>query len=688
MNLLLTLLSLLPIIFGFGLLIFIHELGHFVAARWAGIRTEGFAVGMGPVACAWRRGLGFTWGSTDQKTYERFGKTALAMSDEELRANGIGETEYSLRWLPIGGFVKMLGQDDANPAAVSDDPRSYQKAPIYKRMIVVSAGVIMNVLLAIVLFMIAFLNGVEGRAPVVGIIGVDSPALDAGIQVGDRVTSIDGKVTRAFSDIQIAAAMAKPGQPLEVEVERRGSSDRVMHSIIPVRLPNGEILSIGVGPATSTTLEAGSVSARVDEELAKDENFGPTPVRSGWTLNAISASDETPRPISIYEQTTMSASTGILRTDWTGPDGQTTSVDVPGNPGWTRIKLAVTDDEGEPLVDSGVAGLIPPARVDSVLDTSPNGEAVQKGDVLISVGDSERWLSHSGIRAAVGVRKGETAVPAVVLRGGEAVAIELKVSRKGTIGVLTTADTNSTRIALVTDGTQFVESGSVIDPEDVRGARFVSVNGTPVGDWRAIALELIAATNAQAGDVSVPVVLAGGALDEPRDVDLVIPEAGVTQLQAMEWSFPLSPQLFATEDTILSADGDPLRAISMGFHETVKSITLVYVTIDRLFRGSVGVDQLRGPVGIIDLGVKILPQGLMYFLFFLGLISVNLAVINFLPLPIVDGGLFIFLIYEKFTGRPPSIAFQNATALVGLMLIGTIFIVTFYNDIMRLIGGV
>jgi regulator of sigma E protease len=68
------------------------------------------------------------------------------------------------------------------------------------------------------------------------------------------------------------------------------------------------------------------------------------------------------------------------------------------------------------------------------------------------------------------------------------------------------------------------------------------------------------------------------------------------------------------------------------------------------------------------------------------MISVNLAVINFLPLPIVDGGLFLFLVYEKLKGRPPSIAFQNAATIAGLFLIGTAFIVTFYNDVMRLIG--
>ena len=124
----------------------------------------------------------------------------------------------------------------------------------------------------------------------------------------------------------------------------------------------------------------------------------------------------------------------------------------------------------------------------------------------------------------------------------------------------------------------------------------------------------------------------------------------------------------------------------MGFEETVDMVIMTYLTIDRLLRRTVGVEQLRGPIGIIHIGSKIADRGFSYLLFFLAIISVNLAVLNFLPLPIVDGGLFLYLVYEKLVGKPPSIAFQNAAALLGLCLIGMLFVVTFYNDIMRLIG--
>src|SRR5678815_2831063 len=94
--------SLLLLIFGFGFVIFFHELGHFLAAKWVGIKVEQFAVGFGQALVSWRKGFGFALGSSSRK-YEELA--------ERGEAAGIGETEYRLNWIPLGGYVKMLGQD-------------------------------------------------------------------------------------------------------------------------------------------------------------------------------------------------------------------------------------------------------------------------------------------------------------------------------------------------------------------------------------------------------------------------------------------------------------------------------------------------------------------------------------------------------------------------------------------------
>ena len=115
-------------------------------------------------------------------------------------------------------------------------------------------------------------------------------------------------------------------------------------------------------------------------------------------------------------------------------------------------------------------------------------------------------------------------------------------------------------------------------------------------------------------------------------------------------------------------------------------MTSTYVTFARLFQGSVKIEHLKGPVGIADVGTKVARKGFVWLLFFLALISVNLAVVNFLPIPIADGGHFIFLLYEQITGKPVSVAVQNVAAIAGLMLVIGMFLLVTYNDIANLIG--
>jgi regulator of sigma E protease len=148
-----TLANLAVIVLGFGAIIFIHELGHFLAAKWAGIRVLAFSIGMGPVAASYRKGMGFRRGSTEPEY--------LRMGEAERAEAGVSPTEYRLSTLPLGGYVKMLGQEDANPGAVSDAPDSYQNCPVWKRMVVISAGVVMNLVTAAGLFIIVFMVGLK-----------------------------------------------------------------------------------------------------------------------------------------------------------------------------------------------------------------------------------------------------------------------------------------------------------------------------------------------------------------------------------------------------------------------------------------------------------------------------------------------------------------------------------------------
>ncbi len=198
-----NILAIAALVFGFGFVVFFHELGHFLAAKWVGIKVEQFAVGFGHALFAFRKGLGFRVGSTTkefeqrlrdhaEKKFNRRGDISATEYSQVAAELGLGETEYRLNWMPLGGYVKMLGQDDLNPAAQSDDPRAYNRKSIGARMFVVSAGVIMNVILAAIFFMIVFLMGFNVPPSMVGGYQTNSPAQQAGLQIGDRIKSFDG----------------------------------------------------------------------------------------------------------------------------------------------------------------------------------------------------------------------------------------------------------------------------------------------------------------------------------------------------------------------------------------------------------------------------------------------------------------------------------------------------------------
>ncbi|HEX3356139.1 MAG TPA: site-2 protease family protein, partial [Tepidisphaeraceae bacterium] len=120
--------NIILLVFGFGFVIFFHELGHFLAAKWAGVKVEQFAVGFGSAMFSWRKGLGIRWGSS-AKEYESI-LQAEREGIQKQDVSQISETEYRLNWVPLGGYVKMLGQDDLNPNATAVDPRAYNMKPI------------------------------------------------------------------------------------------------------------------------------------------------------------------------------------------------------------------------------------------------------------------------------------------------------------------------------------------------------------------------------------------------------------------------------------------------------------------------------------------------------------------------------------------------------------------------------
>lgn len=631
-----TVINLPAVILGFGALIFFHELGHFVAAKWAGVRTGAFAVGMGPVLLSWRRGIGLVPGSTQARVVELAGSPADKLTDEELAKHGLGETEYSLRLLPLGGFVSMLGQEDGKPEAVSDDPRSYNLAPVSKRMVIISAGVIMNLLLAVVLFVVAFGIGVKFEAPVVGSLQLGGPAERAGLMSGDTITNVNGAPVSTFKDVDVSAAMAKPDSALLLEWTRDGQV--LEASVQPEVGPRG-LLSFGIMPAASATLRSD-----LDDVMSQKlwSAAGLSAVPPGSILTHLDG-----QPVSSFSQAANRAlETLSPRLRFSTPEGGTVEVPV----GTTSVLPLLTEDGTE----RGWAGIAPVPQIDSIAAGAPSENLLQAGDRFAEL-EGVAWPSISEIQTLV---SNSPKPQATIQRGATLIKLELPLRSDGKLG-----------IGLSPASSPLQLTGSQLE-QRFRVPRGLTVPGD--GDFVDFAQSISTA--------SEPQIQSG---TETYRFELTQEERDSAGL--LKRSLALTPSFFEPESVILQGS-IPFEAAAMGTKETLKWITLTYLTIDRLVRGSVEVKQLHGPVGILDVGAKTAAQGLTYLLFFLGLLSVNLAVLNFLPLPVVDGGHMIFLGWEGITGRPPSVTFQKWATMLGLALLGSLFAVTFFNDLSRLFG--
>jgi regulator of sigma E protease len=718
----------LLVLLGFGFLIFIHELGHFLAAKWAGIRADGFAIGMGPCVASYRRGVGFCLGSADARVVRKHGRRPIEMSDAERESFGLGETEYSFRALPLGGYVRMLGQEDGNPGATSEDARSFGKAPIFRRGVVILAGITANLALAIVLFLVAFLVGVRFPAPAVGFVQPDSSAARAdpipapgtsvkvGLQPGDRIVSIDGDPVATFIDVRVAAAMAKPDEPLNLVIER--GNQLIAFVATPEKDPSTGLLSLGVTPSRSLTLTDVAASrdvvvralARVSPKLA-EAGVGP-----GATLVAIDGEPVTnfANAVEVTRAKLASHDAAALALEFESPTSQGSS-DSQAAALSTRNRVTVLitpepnldfiasearpkQENGEapstdfvPAVDAGIAGFVPLARIDGVVPESLNAAALREGDVFLRVG------STYGPRTSELMRTFRAApnatLPALLWRDGAEVAVDVRTDAKGRVGIYLGPAVDLPLLARAIPA-RFDADGNATDTaaksvQSMPLATVLSIDGAPVANFAELRRQIGAIAHAAKEGESREIVLAfrdPSPEATPNTVRTTLTAEDLAGIRSLGAEFPIPEVLFDPEWTVLTANGDPLKAIAMGFRQTVTMVEQVFLTIDRVSRGSVGVDQLQGPVGILHTGTQVASEGFMFMLFFLALISVNLAVVNLLPIPIADGGLFLFLLYEKFRGRPPSIAFQNAAAMAGIALVAGLFLLTFYNDLARLFG--
>lgn len=681
--------SLIIFIIGFGFLVFVHELGHFLVAKWVGVRATQFAIGFGPAMISYRPGLGIFIGCSSEKMYQRMAKERIQEKAERrgrfvdpdditpkqiyesADAMGMGETEYRLNYIPLGGYVKMLGQEDLNPNAATDDPRAFNRKPIWARACVISAGVIMNMIFGLIFFIMAFTPGVDFPSSQIGYVRPNFPAATTfavghennpafeGLRPGDRIVAINGRPMSDMMEVQMKVALSGRTESLHLEVERPGHDQPLHFNMQPIRDPDMGMRAIGVAPISS--LEVGL--------LDRDGPIYAAGVRPGMV-----ATHAAGRPLDSYVDLL-----NILG-EHRGMAAPVTFVDPETQQTTTAPLSATAQMQVDPQHDMRhLLGLVPAVQITAALEDSPAARAgVQAGDLLAQV-DGTHWPAASEVSALVRQAAEEgRGVRIAVLRQDMLHELGEIRPRQGRIGVqMSEADLIISQILPDSPASIFEADDRVPGGSSLR-----SINGQRIVQWQD-AVRVIQQHLERNPEQPLRVELQLAITRQPTvamSIDLT--EAQRAELAALQF---LDPMGIRFRDKLVTISGDnPWQACVLGFKKTHQYMVQTYLTLLRLIQRDVPATEMRGPVGIAHVGMQVTQQGMPRFFFLLGLISVNLAVLNFLPIPIVDGGLMLFLLYEKIKGSPPGEKLQTVSLLFGLALIASVFLFVTYNDIMRL----
>jgi regulator of sigma E protease len=774
---------------GLGFVIFFHELGHFAVAKWCDVHVQTFSIGFGPAlpGCSFRR----------------------------------GETLYKLAIIPLGGYVKMVGEGSESEEE-DDDPRSFKNKTVGQRMAIISAGVIMNVILGCICFIIAYRSGVKVIAPVLAAVEPGSPAWKKGIQSGSLIEKIGNIQFPKYDDLKFEVMLSQRNQKVFLRITGPDGKTRDL-DIEPRREEYDAGPVIGVLPSNELKLVPERDGKKHDLPVAVG------PAAAARVLNL--------KPEDVLLASTDPDNPSQLRDLPAGPDaflefgkrleklvGQTVKVRVgrPGQAGGTEQEVAaagfhygdavigttVADQTesytpykttdlpldtlrdkdgkrhdyfaylqrmqqltGKPVVmvveRRGSTGqvresvFVPAAfertlglrmgmgPVTALRDNSPGDAAgVKPKDILKQLelvdgdGNKARWVTGRGkvadgrssdreidaLRLPFDLRQWATnrkSVKAFITvsrknekthRDDESVALdsvpwdpawqfdqeELLNSRSPLsipeLGIAYLVDTRVDAVAADSPAAKAdLREGDVIMEvrfkEKGRGGKedkwsswfelYTDEKGQPGGrkpePWWALKFSDLQEN--ELPDIQVKVRRGSEDLADVKDLSAVSDPNWPSDKRGI-WHDSRG-MIFEADVRLQKADSN-LAALGMGVERTRRSIVQVYISLYSMVTNRLSpTKNLRGPIDIASTAKNIAGEDLTMFVLFLGIISINLAVVNFLPIPVLDGGHMVFLIYEKVRGKPASEGLRVAATYLGLLLILSLMGFVVYLDLDR-----
>ncbi|MBM4363605.1 MAG: RIP metalloprotease RseP [Deltaproteobacteria bacterium] len=530
-------------------LIFVHELGHFMVAKAFGVKVLVFSLGFGP---------------------------------RILRLRG-RETEYAIGLLPLGGYVSMLEEARADVIHPEDRRRTFESLPVWKRLLVVLAGPVMNLVFPVLLYFSVFVATPSFLPPTVGVVLPGHPA-SGRLRPGDRVLAVNGEEIGTFDELRRIVAKS-PGRPLVLKVFR--GNRHVEVEVVPEETIERRELdiiervgTIGVQPSAPA-----AVIGVVDPESPAYRaglrtfdvvtNVAGKPVRRFMDLESVLEENRGETvPVTYMRPTSVTAALGGL------------------------ADLAV--------FEAGVAALTPDATGEDLLRRT----GIELADLYAAVVPEDSYFHQAGVRP---------------------------------------------------------------------GDRVVHLDGEPLPAWSTFRERLFAAP------------------DAPHRLEFIAardgrPRAGKFQVRREDFTdahgqtfaryvlrmqhwVPVAPESRVDHPS-------PVRyAFSKAVAETLEASRFIAVGIVRMVQGRLSLDSLSGPITIYEVAGEEGRKGADYFVWVMALLSINLGLLNLLPIPVLDGGHIAFFTAEAVMRRPLPLRFREVAHIVGMLVVVGLMGLAFKNDV-------
>jgi regulator of sigma E protease len=537
-----------PFIILLGLLIFVHELGHFLVAKFWGVRVEIFSLG--------------------------FGKKILKYKK--------GDTTYCLSLIPLGGYVKMFGDELGADISEADKSVSFTHKPVWQRISVVLAGPLMNYFFAILVFLIVALIGEQMKAPVVGDVSQQSPAYQMGFRSGDKIVKAGGQNIQTWDQF-VGLMTQHHDQTLQVEVQRAGAAVTEPIQATPRLIANQNVLStddkIGDVEGLGVSSKASLIGVRSDSVAAK------AGLKTGDLVKSVGG-----HPVKYFRE---------LDNLFVSQQSTPIAVEV------ERFDINDTSKSETLKVE------IPPSQFASIRS--------------IGIETSELFLAK-------------------IMEGSPAQAAGLQA-----------------------------------------GDRILSINGNSPQKWEDI-LETVKSFN---GDTPIAFeVERNGVANKleitPRITSQMTAQGGEEKrftVGIVPWAFPAAPEM-----SLIKADGFG-AALVRGFEKTNEITKMTLVSFVRLIQAKISPKNIGGVISIGQAASETFKLGMSQFLQMMAVISVNLFILNLLPVPVLDGGHLIFYLIEAVKGAPVSMRKMEIAQQIGLVVLMSLMVFALFNDFTRLLSS-